>query len=338
MPTPIPNSNDGYLGGVNLGFEMAAQLISALNHHAMTCTFLNLLAGFPGVKAVTCYEVFNKGGKASADERWLFRRFPLTLDDNYEDENTKAIVALLFNSDQQVLVERFQARDIILLRVDNVTPKRVVFIEGKLDEQYFAIASGLYSVYAQQTLLLDTKERDSLTHLLNRQSLEQTLLQVKSYYQGKDVFYREGFGSWLAVLDIDNFKKINDTYGHIFGDEVLIHFANILNEQMRFSDFAFRFGGEEFIVVLNQMDAHAAKAAFERYRAAVESYLFPSGQVTVSIGYTFIDCHKACEQLLEEADRAVYAAKAAGRNQVVNYLQIDHSQEPGCADSDIELF
>ena len=161
---------------------------------------------------------------------------------------------------------------------------------------------------------------------------------MKAYYRAKSSPSKGGVGSWLAVLDIDKFKQINDTYGHIFGDEVLIHFSNILNEQMRFSDFLFRFGGEEFIIILNQVNAEGAGVAFERYRKAVESYQFPSGQVTVSIGYTFIDHTKASEQLLEEADRAVYAAKEGGRNLVINYTQLDHSEEPSSSDSDIELF
>ncbi|BFM05638.1 GGDEF domain-containing protein [Halioxenophilus aromaticivorans] len=335
---PCLNADGSYIDGVNLGFQMAAQLAGALNHHAMTCAFLNMVEAFPGVQAVHCYEVFNKACANGGQPQWLFRRFPLTLDDNYEDENTNAIVALLFDNDERVLKRHYQGRDLTVLRVDDVTPKRVVLIEGALESHYFSIIEGLYSVYARQTSLLDTKERDSLTHLLNRQSLEQTLSQVKAYYLAKSLNNEVCNSSWLAVLDIDKFKQINDTYGHIFGDEVLIHFANVLNEEMRFSDFLFRFGGEEFIIILNQVDAAGAATAFERYRKAVENYRFPAANVTVSIGYTFIDHAKANEQLLEEADKAVYAAKTAGRNQVVNYQEMDHSGEADSSDGDIELF
>ena len=335
-----------YLGGVSLGFELAARLISAPNHHAMTCTLLTIVEQFPGIIDASCYEVFSKASdtesssksSVNSDDELLFRRFPLTLDDNYKDENTNILGSLLLENNNPVRQIRYQDKSIILLRVDEVIPRRVVFIEGALSDHYFAILKGLYSVYARQTQLLDTKERDSLTHLLNRQSLDQTLAQVRSYYRANPEKNAQGLASWLAVLDIDNFKAVNDTYGHIFGDEVLIHFSNILQEQMRFSDFLFRFGGEEFIVILNQVNRDGAKVAFERLRRSVEQYNFPSGQVTVSIGCGFIDCGKASEVILEEADKAVYAAKSAGRNRVVFFDEMVQSVPSASATGDVELF
>lgn len=330
--------NSDYLGGANLGFEMAGHLISALSHHEMTLTLLNLLERFPGVNSVTCYEVFEVESPQPGRDSWLFRRFPLTLDDNYEDENTRAIVAMLFNKSQRVLIGNYQSRDIVLLRVDEVIPKRIIFIEGLLSEHYQTLVCGLHTVYAKQTLLLDTKERDSLTHLLNRQSLDQILTQILQYHRDHSQVTQLGVSSWLAVLDIDNFKRINDTYGHIFGDEILIHFANLLNETIRFSDFLFRFGGEEFIIILNQIDEGGASKTFERFRKAIQDYDFPAGKVTASIGYTKIDCNKSSEQILEEADRAVYGAKSAGRNKVVDYRELKGVKLSDESTGGIELF
>lgn len=330
--------SDGYLGGINLGFELAARLVEALNQHAMTCTYLNIIEGFSGIKSVTCYEVFELQTRGAIDDRWLFRRFPLTLDDHYEDDNTRAIVALLFNNNKQILMSRFHKRDIILLQVTDVFPRRVVFIEGCLDNQSLSVLRGLHSVYAKQTLLLDTKERDSLTHLLNRQSLDQTLFHIQQFGREVGVRSPDSKTCWLAVLDIDRFKQINDTFGHIYGDEVLIHFANVLNELVRFSDFLFRFGGEEFIIILTRVTARDASEAFERFRRAIENYEFPSGSVTVSIGYTAIDTNKSAEQVLAEADKAVYGAKSFGRNCVVDYraMMAQHSDNPN--EGDVELF
>lgn len=335
----VPRLEERYVDGVSLGFELAGHLISAPSHHAMTCILLRMIDQFPGVIETACYEVFSKTGsdnRFNNGEELLFRRFPLTLDDNYEDKNTDLLVALLFQDERDIILSQHQGRNCILLRINQVLPRRVVFIEGILDEQYFAILKGLYAVYARQTHLLDAKERDSLTHLLNRQSLDQTLSQVQHYYQENR--HTGDSASWLAVLDIDRFKQINDTYGHIFGDEILIHFANILQQHMRFSDFLFRFGGEEFIVILNQINAKGAELAFERLRKAVEQFEFPSGSVTVSIGYSVINPDKAQEIVLEEADKAVYRAKNTGRNCVVNYADIAAELAPCVCDGDVELF
>ena len=129
-------------------------------------------------------------------------------------------------------------------------------------------------------------------------------------------------------LDIDKFKKINDTYGHPAGDEILRNVAQDIQSQLRLGDTIARYGGEEFVVLLPQSEMHHASQIAERARTAIERKLFysPSGQgikVTLSIGVSSLphndpnrDISHGATQLVEAADQALYRAKNAGRNRV----------------------
>jgi diguanylate cyclase (GGDEF)-like protein len=122
------------------------------------------------------------------------------------------------------------------------------------------------------------------------------------------------------VADIDRFKSINDTYGHLFGDEVLLLVARKITSTFRASEHIFRFGGEEFVVLLDSPDVGAAAAAFERMRANIANHPFPQvGTVTVSIGFTEIGTGDIPASTIERADAALYYGKHNGRNQANSY-------------------
>jgi diguanylate cyclase (GGDEF)-like protein len=130
----------------------------------------------------------------------------------------------------------------------------------------------------------------------------------------------------VAILDLDRFKNINDTYGHLLGDEVLRGIAGILTEMLREYDLAGRFGGEEFVLLLPQTRAVDALRIAERVRAHISRLAVyadgPSGrervQVTASIGVAALDAgtRRELPELLSAADAALYRAKASGRDQV----------------------
>jgi diguanylate cyclase (GGDEF)-like protein len=130
----------------------------------------------------------------------------------------------------------------------------------------------------------------------------------------------------LALVDIDHFKRVNDTYGHLVGDRVLKVIADALNGQSRDYDRAGRFGGEEFVLLLAQTSAGDACTIAQRLRSYVASLAIPTDdrpdaptlQVTISIGVTALGRGESYEltDLLAAADSAMYAAKQAGRNQV----------------------
>jgi len=132
---------------------------------------------------------------------------------------------------------------------------------------------------------------------------------------------RDGQPMSLLLIDVDHFKHINDTYGHQVGDEVLRATARLLSERTRASDMLFRYGGEEFLLVLSQADSAAAKEMAEElrllYAASPLSPGNPAVLATLSIGVaTFADHGVTFDHLLQAADQAMYRAKHAGRNRV----------------------
>jgi diguanylate cyclase (GGDEF)-like protein len=134
---------------------------------------------------------------------------------------------------------------------------------------------------------------------------------------------RSGQPLALLMVDIDRFKRLNDTYGHLIGDVVLKAAARRLVETLRPTDFLVRYGGEEFLAMLPSVAADAALAAAERLRGAIERADFATPEpstplkVTVSIGVAVLQSGDTIEQLIDRADHALYQAKSAGRNKVV---------------------
>lgn len=179
-------------------------------------------------------------------------------------------------------------------------------------------------IYCNFLNLLDYGERDTLTGLLNRKSFEDTFFketQRFSQFPGlsavPDNRPQGPRGLWIGLVDIDFFKKVNDNFGHLIGDEVLLLVANIIRASFRPEDRVYRFGGEEFVVLLIAQEENQAEAAFERLRQAVESFKFPQvGQVTVSVGFSVVCDGDTPSEAFDRADQAVYRAKKQGRNQV----------------------
>jgi diguanylate cyclase (GGDEF)-like protein len=134
---------------------------------------------------------------------------------------------------------------------------------------------------------------------------------------------RSGQPLALLMVDIDRFKRLNDTYGHLIGDVVLKSTARRLAETLRPTDFLVRYGGEEFLAMLPGAGEQPALTAAQRLRTAVEQLVFPPAEpgtmlrVTVSIGVAVLAQGESIEQIIERADNALYRAKAAGRNTVV---------------------
>jgi diguanylate cyclase (GGDEF)-like protein/PAS domain S-box-containing protein len=165
---------------------------------------------------------------------------------------------------------------------------------------------------AALTLLATT---DSLTGLVNRRYFIEQLDAEIARWQ------RTGQSCALLMVDLDFFKKINDTWGHAAGDEVLKHFSAVLHRSLRRVDLPGRVGGEEFAVLLPDSDAEHARAAAERLRGNIENEpamtSFGNIAFTVSIGVTLLHAgDNSADQPLLRADQALYRAKAAGRNHV----------------------
>lgn len=129
----------------------------------------------------------------------------------------------------------------------------------------------------------------------------------------------------VAIIDVDNFKEVNDKHGHIAGDKCLQHIARLLQDELRLTDTAGRFGGEEFIVALPDTDEAGAMVCMERFRHRVEmDDTWPNAACapTVSVGLAQYESNTRLEMILREADTALYAAKEAGRNRVIRYSNV----------------
>ena len=171
-------------------------------------------------------------------------------------------------------------------------------------------------------------ETDPLTRLANRRAFQSHLVG------GMPRWSASGRPHFFAVLDIDHFKRINDGFGHLYGDEILVLFASLMRKTFRAGDLLYRFGGEEFVVVYGVEPDHRGEDPLERFRAAVEAATFPGvGRVTVSTGFTRIaDAATPSSTLYDRADRALYHAKSHGRNRVCSWDALVEAGELASAD------
>ncbi len=183
----------------------------------------------------------------------------------------------------------------------------------------FAFSDELEAEY--QRKLAEGALHEPLTGLYNRRHFMERLAGELAAAQ------RHGRALSLLVIDVDHFKKVNDQYGHLAGDEALKMIAHVMQGALRKEDVLARYGGEEFVVLARETALGGAKALGERIRKAVErSRVAWQGQdlsltvsigVTVSIGLSHFEPGRTDREMLEAADRALYQAKQAGRNCVV---------------------
>jgi len=203
------------------------------------------------------------------------------------------------------------------------------------------LINGVLRIVRNHLALLDYGERDTLTGLLNRKTFEAQFEKLRrELAAATSAIARD---CWIGVLDIDHFKAVNDGYGHVIGDEVLLLVSPIIQRNFRGDDRVYRFGGEEFVVLLRETSEADTGNVMERLRAAVEAHRFPQvGRVTTSIGWTRIRLHDAPAGAIGRADAALYYAKKNGRNRVFQHEQLvaqgELEGEAAVLEHEIELF
>lgn len=246
----------------------------------------------------------------------------------------------------QAIVQCLNKREVVVLELPGVKEKQVIFPvldkEGnmvgllinhctEMKQEHRWLTQGVLRLYHNYLSLLEDSQKDRLTGLLNRETFINAINKIikehgkkkseKSYPRSTRRKYPdEDYTYWMGLMDIDFFKRINDGYGHLYGDEVLILVVRIMQATFRQEDLLFRYGGEEFIVVLKVPNKKDAEVAFERFRHTVETYKFPQvGHVTISIGYVQITGSDFPLTVVGRADKALYYAKEHGRNRLFNY-------------------
>lgn len=156
--------------------------------------------------------------------------------------------------------------------------------------------------------------RDDLTGVFNRRKMIEILRREKALAD------RSGTAFSICLFDLDYFKHVNDTYGHLVGDEVLRTLTKEVQKELRASDSISRYGGEEFVVILSNTDLDGSLEYAERIRKRTEEIVHPElhdhRNVTISIGVVSYTSDESIESLLARADKALYAAKANGRNRI----------------------
>ena len=202
--------------------------------------------------------------------------------------------------------------------IDKLTNNEINYISELTKQSSTTIERA--NVYSE---ILKNATMDALTGLNNRRQFE---IRLKEEYSSAN---RQNTPLCAIMIDIDFFKKFNDTYGHAIGDTVLRTTANVIKEQLREYDIPSRYGGEEFCILLPQTNIDEAKIVAERLRTSVENKKIEIQtnkneqikhiSVTISVGLAQLDIKDMADDLYMKADRALYEAKEQGRNRVVVY-------------------
>lgn len=215
----------------------------------------------------------------------------------------------------------------------------ITISKNVIDEHYVYT---LLSAYNHQVYLLRNKETDSLTGLLNRQSFDLRLAKLHENFDLENRADDEPCQFCFALLDIDFFKNVNDKYGHVYGDEVLLLFSNLMKQTFRDSDMLFRYGGEEFAVLLHDINLEQADSVLNRFRKNIEDFNFPmENKVTTSIGYCEFNNKIPLSSIIERADKALYYSKEHGRNKSRGFeylIEQDKIKDIKIDTGDVELF
>jgi diguanylate cyclase (GGDEF)-like protein len=310
------------------------------DHDLLDISIMSALLNMVGVDQARVLELFQSHGDLLVRPRvWISDNKVHTLD----EENSPAdhpcepivnfpclvnCIAQHKNRMEEARLDGNHALWIPIWQNDKVSTCLEIVNDTPFTPQMLQVMEGILSVYRNYQSLLDYSERDSLTGLLNRKTFDEKFARMISskMHEPADCDDRRHHtnikSQWLAVVDIDHFKRVNDRFGHLYGDEVLILVANVLRSSFRSQDRVFRFGGEEFVILLRSTTLDDARMIFDRFRSNIEQHAFPQvGQITVSIGFAAIT-QETPVVILGHADQALYHAKESGRNRVCYYDEL----------------
>lgn len=214
---------------------------------------------------------------------------------------------------------------ISLCRNDDLPSPQTIEMLRTMVTMWSRLLSTLY--FYQRDALTGLLNRSILVESINGSSFDSSTFDATSEHQSNE--RREHIhlpeSNAVALIDIDNFKQVNDTWGHTIGDEVLIKMAHLMEVTFRECDVICRYGGEEFAVYLRYVSKAKAFEILERFRSRVAESVFPKAdKITVSIGYTITFPGILASELIERADAALYYAKEHGKDLVI--AAEDHQQ------------
>lgn len=216
----------------------------------------------------------------------------------------------------------------------------IISLDNKPSRSESYIIKGMLSIYSNFSSLLKDAQTDELTGLMNRKTFEESI--VKLYQSSAFSDLLESQSNWIAIIDLDHFKAINDTVGHLYGDEVLIHVSRVLRQTFRQDDMLFRFGGEEFVVLMRNLTHTECADLLNQFRINVQEIVMNDlDPITVSCGVCEFQNDTFHVTLMDQADQALYYSKQNGRNRVTFYNDIVEAglaKQNSVSHGDIDLF
>lgn len=303
-------------------------LTSQREQESLAGALTKALATLTGANNICVYRIGSELGRLSA--KILASTNPLEPDGcHLTSLESRQGLKSCINSKQPALLEQNGALKVIypVLEQGNVVGMLALEYTNPAEPPHDLIQA-LVSIYTNQQSLLNHQQRDGLTGLFNRSSLQNWVSKTLSGTEhGERRHSVNASLGCFVMFDIDYFKRINDSHGHLYGDEVLLTFADLMRESFRFNDLLFRYGGEEFVAIFNDTELDAALSVLERFRTTVSQYKFGQiNQVTVTIGVACITPDLQAEVLINRADKALYYGKEHGRNQVNAYEWLEQGK------------
>lgn len=210
-----------------------------------------------------------------------------------------------------ILQNRFNA---LLKHIYAEEERRIEMVQNQNKQLEALVQERTHELEILNRELQNLATTDALTQIANRSSLDEVL----KHSIAENERYQRPFS--VVMIDIDFFKKINDTHGHLVGDTVLKTVAQLIKSQIRSVDTVGRWGGEEFVIVYREIECQGAYALAENIRQSVEKYPFEGlERITISLGVAQYRTGTSAEELLKQADTAMYDSKEHGRNKVTSY-------------------
>ncbi len=230
-------------------------------------------------------------------------------------ENEKFFDLTLVNEDENwvnVIQTLSYRKRVVAIKGINGTTHAFSVTINKFEEAIYIVSFTDISDTMLENIQLEEKTlRDKLTNAYNREFFENNYKRLIDIYKNEDKFFA------LTMIDIDDFKKVNDTFGHDIGDKVLINLVSKIEKTLRSDDVLIRWGGEEFIILLKVSSKEALELVLEKLRNTIENSKFKNlPKITCSFGGTLYENDENITETIKRADMALYTAKANGKNRI----------------------